>query len=1237
MAIEFARIRYVKRSEGGNACRSAAYNARSDVRCQRTGERFFFAHRDGVLHHEMLLPEGADARFADPEVLWNAAQAAEKRKDAQEARELLLALPCNPELGLDDCRTLAAEFAAAHFVSKGVAVQLDIHAPHEGDTNIHAHLLITTRRIEGAALSSAKARDLDPEVRRLKNGKAAVTEAERWGVAWREAQNLYFERMGLDIRVDETGIVPQRHEGPVRLRTVPKAAEARAVRTAADNALAARDPAEIVATLTRRQATFTELDIERLIRKHVADAGERQAIRAAVLARPEIVPLHARSSGEFAGRYTTVQVRAEERQVAADAASIGVAREAVAARHVRAAAEARTLDAEQRDAFLKATGTDGLVVIEGLAGTGKSYSIDAIRDAHERAGWRVIGLAPTNTVADDLRRSGFRHGSTVHLELYYQENPAKRRDLPAWDRRTLVIVDEAAMLDTPTYARLMRRAAEARAKVVLVGDDRQLASVERGGMFSEIKERHGSAVIRSVRRQGEDWQRQASQDFAEGRVAEGLRAYAERGSVHWSGDLEESRARLLSDWDQDRSERPDAARFVYASTNREVNRLNRAIRDIRVRRGEVASGIEVETVRGRLEVGIGDRIQFHGNDRRAGIYNGALGTVERIAGTEIVARMDAGREVRFDSASFDQFGLGYAGTVYRGQGKTQLEVYALYDNAFAWNARTAYVGMTRHKASVNLYVSTDLAADEIALARQMGRVQREEASLAYATAAEVVELDKARSDRDGRDGRGGGEGKGAMQQPRDSRKKQAEETPLPEIAADDPDRAAKLTDAMEERRRTILGAEEEDRRANITADEEKRLAFVREAEQAEAARVTRMNDEAEAASRAEQQRLAEMRETQPQHHVRFVAARTADATLARRQMREAAPPPERDPARPADDARAETQRAQGQRAQPVPDDRAFPASAQLRYTEALARHYNPRDPYGSLAQASLAEAAAYQRERHQLDHAIATEPDPARRDMLSLRRDIEHADHMAQVHDRVAGLSRCIGGEAHERQAAAQAERAKDFREQAKDGRQQWEARGIDQPALYPPLDEKMRIRREETRMQQKHREAAGREQQRGRDAPGRETSPRNHAREAQTPPIRTPEQERQAMQRLDLPAHAEKAHGYRVEWADDARLRATLRRGEGKEAETLDASRDSSGAWSYRNARTLSDQGDIVKFEALRSRSTLGAAQDRLRPVLAEEERQRGDPLHRETPEPQRQQDRARQQRERDDDERER
>ena len=752
-------MRYIKRTDGGNACRSSAYNARTDVQCERTGENFYFAHRDPTLHSDVLLPEGASDRFKDRTVLWNEAQAMEKRKDSQEARELLLALPSNPGLELDDWKTLAEEFAREHFVSKGVAVQLDIHAPHDGDINIHAHMLITTRRIEGESFALTKARDLDPDIRTLKGGQQAVTEGERWGVLWRDTQNRYFERMGLDIRVDEVGAYAQRHEGPVRMRTRPTEADDRAEATRAANEAAMRDPEKVLQMLTQRRATFTELDIERLIKKHVPLPLERASIRSDVLAMPEVISLHDRDSGSFANRFTTRDVRDQEREVMASVEKIATARRAVDGLRSQSVAQEMTLDGEQNAAFLKATGTDGLVVIEGLAGTGKSHSLTAIREAHERAGWRVLGLAPTNTAAEGLRNAGFRNGRTAHLELFFQENGRHDR-APVWDRKTVVMVDEAAMIDTRTYSRLMTRAAETGAKVILAGDDRQLSSVERGGMFTAIKERHGSVIISKVRRQTSDWQRTASEDFSEGRIGDGLRAYAEHGHVHWSGSLEESRTRLISDWDQDGRERPGINRFVYAGTNAQVNRLNLELRGIRVQRGDVKDELEVETVRGKFTLGKGDRIQFHGNDRRAGIFNGSLATIDRIDETMIRAKTDGGKMIEFDSETFREFGLGYAGTVYRGQGKTQTEVYALYDNIFAWNARTAYVGLTRHQSNVELYVSRDLARNEIELASFMGRQFREEASLAWETREEALSRQR------GRDETGRGEpAVGAVEQP----------------------------------------------------------------------------------------------------------------------------------------------------------------------------------------------------------------------------------------------------------------------------------------------------------------------------------------------------------------------------------------------------------------------------------------------------------------------------------------
>src|ERR1700747_3799864 len=102
MAIAFARARYLSRASGGNAVRSAAYNAREAIEAERTGELFYFKHRDAPEHHEVLLPEGADARFADSAVLWNAAETAEKRKDAQVAREIVLALPADKDVGIED-------------------------------------------------------------------------------------------------------------------------------------------------------------------------------------------------------------------------------------------------------------------------------------------------------------------------------------------------------------------------------------------------------------------------------------------------------------------------------------------------------------------------------------------------------------------------------------------------------------------------------------------------------------------------------------------------------------------------------------------------------------------------------------------------------------------------------------------------------------------------------------------------------------------------------------------------------------------------------------------------------------------------------------------------------------------------------------------------------------------------------------------------------------------------------
>ena len=311
MAIQFARCHYVSRKKGGNACRKSAYNARTQVRCERIAETFSFEGRGGSVFHQVLLPEGTDKKFSDMHVLWNGAEFAEKRKDAQVAKEIVLALPDNQELSLEDRVELSKRFAQTYFVSKGVAVQIDIHAPHdETDKNWHAHLLITTRRFDktGLNFASKKARDLDPEVRWGK-----VTEGDLWGELWRDLQNGYFKEKGLDIRVDAPGIVGQEHLGPVRMRKVLSEAVARAEELKEANKELASDPPTILSALTTRQAVITPKDVQRFIDKHTSLEAQSGLVEA-VLSQEGVCALYNKDTGEIAG-YTTREIRAEEERL----------------------------------------------------------------------------------------------------------------------------------------------------------------------------------------------------------------------------------------------------------------------------------------------------------------------------------------------------------------------------------------------------------------------------------------------------------------------------------------------------------------------------------------------------------------------------------------------------------------------------------------------------------------------------------------------------------------------------------------------------------------------------------------------------------------------------------------------------------------------------------------------------------------------------------------------------------
>jgi ATP-dependent exoDNAse (exonuclease V) alpha subunit len=378
---------------------------------------------------------------------------------------------------------------------------------------------------------------------------------------------------------------------------------------------------------------------------------------------------------------------------------------------------------EQKRAFAHATGAEGLALIDGQAGTGKSYTIAAVREAYEKAGYGVIGLAPTNPVADDMAHDGFTRALTAHKELFALNNGRR-----SWNAKTAVIVDEAAMLDTKIMAMLTSHAAYAGVKLILVGDDRQLSSIDRGGMFGALKDRHGAAELTEVKRQHKNDERRASAMMAEGNFHDALKIYEQKGSINWTRTQPGARAALIAQWAKDSAVAPEKSRFVFAYTNEDVSRLNAGLRAVRKDRGELGADVEFNTAHGRVPFAAGDRIQFTETNKQTGINNNDAGTIEAISGNELTVRLDKGknRSITFNAELFDKFRHGYAGTIYRGQGKTLDQTY-LYHSEH-WRSAPSYVALTRHRDKTELYVARNTAKDIKQLARQMARTDERRAA-----------------------------------------------------------------------------------------------------------------------------------------------------------------------------------------------------------------------------------------------------------------------------------------------------------------------------------------------------------------------------------------------------------------------------------------------------------------------------------------------------------------------------
>jgi hypothetical protein len=372
------------------------------------------------------------------------------------------------------------------------------------------------------------------------------------------------------------------------------------------------------------------------------------------------------------------------------------------------------LSGEQRAAFEHVTDGRGLSVVVGYAGTGKSAMLGVAREAWESAGYTVRGAALSGIAAEGLEHgSGIASRTIASLEYQWGQG------CEMLTSRDVLVIDEAGMVGTRQMERVLSHAADAGAKVVLVGDPQQLQAIEAGAAFRAIHERHGGVEISEVRRQHEGWQQDATRHLATGRTGLAVQAYGERGMVHVAETREAARGTLIERWDRDRQTSPGDTRIILTHTNDEVRELNDAARERMRDAGGLGGEASIKTERGERAFASGDRIMFLRNERELAVKNGTLGTVEQVTPQRIAVRTDDGRKVAFDTKDYAHIDHGYAATIHKAQGMTVDRAHVLATPGM--DSHGAYVALSRHRDSVDLHYGRADFADQLKLVRTLSR------------------------------------------------------------------------------------------------------------------------------------------------------------------------------------------------------------------------------------------------------------------------------------------------------------------------------------------------------------------------------------------------------------------------------------------------------------------------------------------------------------------------------------
>jgi len=656
MGLEFARSYVLSRSAGHSAVKAAAYRSGEKLHDERVGRTADYSHRAGdVGHSEILLPSGASSEFDDRETLWGAVEEREdqhnRRASARLAVDHVIALPV--ELSREQHTALAKKFAEQEFVSRGLVVDLAIH--YHSDGNPHAHLMTTTRKLEGGKFTS-KDRDVDGK---FYGGKKIADEVQLRH-KWSDFQNTFFKENGIDAFITNNNgeYKAEKHLGAAHeMKKKGMDTElndtVQETRTARFQAILDR-PEIIINRVSDKKAVFTKHDLYRELNKVVHDVDAFNAVKAKLDQHPSLVKMQKKSGKQY---LTTLDILNTEQTIRSSAERLSKEDNRF---DISDSLIAKTLEdysflsTEQVDAVKHLTGKERLGIVMGLAGAGKSTMLEVVRRVNEDTGRKVHGVALAGKAADELEKSSGISSRTISSFIY-----GLRSGNVELNKGDVVVIDEFGMVSNSQALEILSKAEKAGAKVIGVGDTEQLQSIQAGAALRDLSEQYGFASIETIRRQQDQWQKDATFALAKGRVEEAIDAYRKNGNIHTS-HAQNAVASLVSDYLADNHK---GSKAVLAHRVSDVKSINEQIREGLKERGLLKNAKAFLSHSGRDEQRIafdlekGDEVLFNSRDAALGLEEGDRGLFVGIEDGNLTFVHDDGRELKFQPERYSDIDI----------------------------------------------------------------------------------------------------------------------------------------------------------------------------------------------------------------------------------------------------------------------------------------------------------------------------------------------------------------------------------------------------------------------------------------------------------------------------------------------------------------------------------------------------------------------------------------------------